>query len=71
MNSPFSNCTQQWLTYIRRHNANFFDVFFKDLENITDADFIIVIKEIATFFGISVPVLQDKCSTILEIGCSI
>lgn len=58
---------QQWFVYLRKHHANIFDVFFKDLENITDEDFVMVIEEIATFLGISTPVLRDKCSTILEI----
>ena len=59
--------TQGWFAYLRKHNACIFDVFFKDLENITDEEIIVVIDEIATFFGVSVPSLQDKCSTILEI----
>lgn len=58
---------QKWFAYLRKHNANIFDVFFKDIENNTDEEFIVLIEEIATFFGISVPALQDKCETILEI----
>lgn len=58
---------QQWFAYLRKHHANIFDVFFKDLDNIADEDFVMVIEEIATFFGTSKPVLRDKCSTILEI----
>jgi hypothetical protein len=59
---------QEWLAYLRKHHANIFDVYFKDLENITDEDFVIVIGEIATFWGIPTPVLRDKCSAILEIA---
>lgn len=59
---------QRWFAYLRKHHANIFDVFFKDLENIADEDFVMVIEEIATFFGIPIPVLRDKCSAILEIA---
>ena len=65
-NSRFDDM-QQWFAYLRKHNANIFDVFFKDWDNITDEDFVMVIEEIASFFGISIPVLCDKCSSIMEI----
>ena len=58
---------QKWFAYLRRHNANIFDVFFKDLEVVADSDVVSVIEEVASFFGISVPSLCDKCTTILEI----
>ena len=58
---------QRWFAYLRRHNANIFDVFFKDLEVVADSDVVSVIEEVASFFGISVPSLCDKCTTILEI----
>lgn len=58
---------QKWFAYLRRHNANIFDVFFKDLEVVADSDVVSVIEEIAAFFGIPAPNLCDKCSTILEI----
>lgn len=58
---------QKWFAYLRRHNANIFDVFFKDLEVVADSDVVSVIEEIAAFFGIPTPSLCDKCSTILEI----
>ena len=58
---------QKWFAHLRRHNANIFDVFFKDLEVVADSDVVSVIDEVATFFGIPAPSLCDKCSTILEI----
>ena len=58
---------QKWFAHLRRHNANIFDVFFKDLEAVADSDVVSVIEEIAAFFGIPAPSLCDKCSTILEI----
>ena len=58
---------QKWFAHLRLHNANIFDVFFKDLEAVADSDVVSVIEEIAAFFGIPAPSLCDKCSTILEI----
>ena len=58
---------QKWFAHLRLHNANIFDVFFKDLEAVADSDVVSVIEEIAAFLGIPAPSLCDKCSTILEI----
>ena len=57
----------EWLVYIRRHNANIFDVFFKDKEDIADVDIVTTIENVAKFFGLPVPVLHDKCETIAEV----
>ena len=56
-----------WFTYLRRHHANIFDVFFKDKDNIRDDDVVATIKDVATFFGLPIPVISDKCSTIAEV----
>lgn len=60
----------QWCAYIRRHNANIFDVFFKDKENISDEEIVEIIEDVALFFGMSVPIIQDKCETLLEVMTS-
>ena len=59
--------TARWLAYLRRHNANIFDVFFKDKDNIGDDDIVSTIKDVATFFGLPMPTISDKCSTIAEV----
>lgn len=61
---------QRWFAYLRRHNANIFDVFFKDKENICDGDIVAIIEDVAKFFGLPVPVIQDKCETIAKIMTS-
>jgi len=61
---------QKWFTYLRRHNANIFDVFFKDKENISDEDIVVIIGDVAKFFGLPVPVIQDKCESIAKIMTS-
>lgn len=61
---------QRWFAYLRRHNANFFDAFFKDKEDIADEIIVAVIEEVAKFFSLSVPVLHDKCETIAKVMTS-
>lgn len=61
---------QRWFAYLRRHNANIFDVFFKDKENITDDDIVATIGKVAKFFALPVPVLHDKCETIAKVMTS-
>lgn len=56
-----------WFTYLSRHHANIFDVFFKDKDNISDDDIVSTIKNVATFFGLPMPAISDKCSTIAEV----
>lgn len=66
----FSNGTLQWYAYMRRHNANIFDVFFKDKENISESVIVNIIEDTALFFGMSVPVIKGKCETLLEVMTS-
>lgn len=61
---------QRWFAYLRRHNANIFDVFFKDKEDIVDETIVAAIEEIAKFFALPVPVLHDKCETIAKVMTS-
>lgn len=57
----------KWFAYIRHHDANIFNVFFKDKDNISDDDTVTTIKDVATFFGLPMPTISDKCSTIAEV----
>ena len=57
----------RWLAYLRRHNANIFDVFFKDVETISNDDIIATAEGVAKFFDLSVPILHEKCETIAEV----
>lgn len=61
---------QRWFAYLRRHNANIFDVFFKEKENISDEDIVAIIEDVTKFFGLPLPVIQDKCETIAKIMTS-
>ena len=61
---------QRLFAYLRRHDANIFDVFFKDKENISDEDIVAIIEDVTKFFGLPTPVIQDKCETIAKIMTS-
>ena len=61
---------QRWFAYLRRHNANIFDVFFKDKEGIEDETIVAAIAEVAKLFALPVPVLHDKCETIAMVMTS-
>ena len=61
---------QRWLAYLRRHNANIFNVFFKDKDDITDEGIIEVVKNVSKFFALPVPALHDKCETIAKVMTS-
>ena len=61
---------QRWFAYQRRHKANVFDVFFKDMENISDENIVPIIKEAARYFQLPVPVILNTCETIAKIMTS-
>lgn len=60
----------RWFANLRRHNANIFDVFFKDKEDIKDEDIVRTIENVAKFFSLPVPVLHGKCETIAKVMTS-
>ena len=61
---------QRWFAYLRRHNAKIFDVFFKDKEDIKDENIVAAIAKVAKFFVLPIPVLHDKCETIVKVMTS-
>ncbi len=64
---PQYNDMQRWFAYLRRHNANIFNVFFQDKESIRKDGIVATVEDVARFFGLPVPVLHDKCETIAEV----
>lgn len=56
-----------WQAFVRRHKANFFDVFFYDREKLTNEDVHRVIQKVSEFFQLPVPVVQNKCETIAKV----
>ena len=43
---------REWKVFVRRHNANIFDVMFKDVDySLKDDELCSIISDIALFFG--------------------
>ena len=59
-----------WQAFVRRHKANFFDVFFYDREELNDKDFRGLLQQVSVFFQLPVPIVQDKCETIAKVMTS-
>ena len=57
---------QRWFAYLRRHNANFFDVFFKDKEDIADEN---IIAAILLYIASLILKYASTEFTVIIIGC--
>lgn len=56
-----------WDAFIRRHNANIFDVMFKDIDyGLKDEDLYSIISDVALFFGLDMPVIKTHCDTLAK-----
>ena len=59
---------REWDTFVRRHNANIFDVMFKDVEkSFKDDELCAIISDIALFFGLELPAIKAHCDTLAKI----
>lgn len=57
----------QWMKFMRRHESNIFNAFFFDNENITEEDLNTIISDIARFFDLPIPVINDRCEEMARI----
>ena len=46
---------QQWMKYMRRHEANVFNAFFYDKEDVMEDDIHSIIADVAAFFDLPIP----------------
>lgn len=59
---------REWNAFIRRHNANIFDVMFKDVDYLLKEDELCtIISDIALFFGLAIPTIKTHCDTLAKI----
>ena len=58
---------QQWMKYMRRHEANVFNAIFYDKEEVTEDDILRIIADVAAFFDLSIPVINGKCESFAEV----
>lgn len=58
---------QQWMKYMRRHEANVFNAIFYDKEEVTEDDIQRIIADLASFFSLPVPEINGKCESFAEV----
>jgi len=59
---------REWNAFARRHNANIFDVMFKDVDSsLKDEDLNSIISDIARFFSLELPDIKTHCDTLAKI----
>ena len=59
---------REWNAFVRRHNANIFDVMFKDVDySLKNDELHSIISEIALFFGLNIPNVKTHCETLARI----
>lgn len=59
---------REWNAFVRRHNANIFDVMFKDVDySLKDDELCSIISDIALFFGLDIPNIKTHCDTLAKI----
>lgn len=59
--------SMRWQKFMRRHQANVFNAFFYDKENVSSDDVDRIITDIASFFGVSTPEVNTCCETCANI----
>ena len=59
-----------WVKLVRRHKANYFDVHFHDKETITDGKIYEIIKRVAEFFELSMPIINKRAEMLAEVVTS-
>lgn len=58
---------REWNAFVRRHNANIFDVMFKDVDySLKDEELNSIISDVALFFGLDIPVIITHCNTLAK-----
>lgn len=58
---------QEWMKYMRRHEANVFNAIFYDKEEVTEDDVRCIIADVASFFDLPKPDVNGKCETFAEV----
>lgn len=58
---------QQWMKYMRRHEANVFNAIFYDKEEVTEDDIQRIIADVAAFFELPVPEINGRCESFAEV----
>ena len=58
----------EWNAFVRRHNANIFDVMFKDIDHtLSERDLQQIISDVALFYNLELPIVKTHCNTLAKI----
>ena len=55
------------MKYMRRHEANVFNAFFYDKEDVMEDDIHSIIADVAAFFDLPIPEINGKCESFAEV----
>lgn len=59
---------EEWRAFMRRHDANIFDVMFKDIDHsLSERDLTQIISDVALFYNIELPIVKTHCNTLAKI----
>lgn len=57
----------EWGAFVRRHNANIFDVMFKDVDHsLSERDLPQMISDVALFYNLELPIVKTHCDTLAK-----
>lgn len=57
----------EWSAFVRRHNANIFDVMFKDVDHsLSERDLPQMISDVALFYNLELPIVKTHCDTLAK-----
>ena len=57
----------EWSAFVRRHDANIFDVMFKDIDHsLSEEDLSQMISDVALFFKMELPIVISHCDTLAK-----
>lgn len=57
----------EWRAFVRRHNANIFDVMFKDIDySLSEKDVPQLISDVAYFYNLEQPIVKKHCDTYAQ-----
>lgn len=57
----------QWMKFMRRHEANIFNAFFYDKEEVTDEDITSFVTNVTSFFNLPKPEITSICETFAKV----
>lgn len=58
----------KWRSFVRKHNANIFDVMFKDVDYwLSEDELLTIISEVSHFFKLTLPDIKTHCDVLAKL----